>query len=348
MTYARLVEGPEMAVLDAIRGRASGLAVHTSGSTGLPREVYLSTAALRASARATHQRLHGPGRWLLTTPAERIAGAMVVVRSFLAGAAPGRMTPGSFTAEGFARATEKLMDDSPRYVSLVPTQLRRVLASPTGRDALSAYDTVLVGGSTLLDTRVPANVVTSYGMTETCGGCVYDGLALDGVETVLDDHGRILLSGPMLADGYSDGDDEAWLYRGGTRWLRTPDIGEYRAGRLLVLGRVDDVIISGGQNVHPLTVEKAVFNLPEVADVVVVGAPDAEWGQRVVAVVETHPSTAPPTVQHVRDHLEGRLDRAAVPREVRSVASLPRLSSGKIDRRAVQRMVVESPPQESE
>jgi O-succinylbenzoic acid--CoA ligase len=330
-----------MAVLNAIGGRAQGLAVHTSGTTGMPREVYLSTAALRLSGMATHQRLQGAGRWLLTTPADRIAGAMVMVRSFLAGAAPGRMTPGHFSAEGFAHATETMMNDSPRYVSLVPTQLRRVLASPAGREALEQYDTVLVGGSTLLDSRVPANVVTSYGMTETCGGCVYDGVPLKGVLTDVDEDGRILLSGTMLADGYSDGDDDAWLRRDGHRWLRTPDAGEHRAGRLLVFGRLDDVIISGGHKIHPLNVERAVFDIPGVADVVVAPAPDPEWGQRVVAVIEPTAGAGLLTVEEVREAIGDALPRYALPHEVRTIAAMPRLSSGKIDRRSVQRTLID-------
>ena len=336
-----------MAVLTAIGGRARGLAVQTSGSTGMPREVYLSTAALRASGMATHRRLHGAGRWLLTTPAERIAGAMVMVRSFLAGTAPARMNPGPFTAESFARATEAMMADSPRYVSLVPTQLRRVLSAPVGREALSQYDSVLVGGSTLLDTHVPSNVVTSYGMTETCGGCVYDGVPLEGVSVELDEDGRILLSGPMLADGYSDGDDAAWLHKDGRRWLRTPDVGEFSAGRLMVWGRVDDVIISGGHKIHPLTVERAIFTLPAVADVVVAPAPDPEWGQRVVAVVQLATGTERLTLEKLRTDIGDGLPRYALPQQLHTVTTLPRLSSGKIDRRTVQRTITDPPPVET-
>ena len=186
----------------------TAVVIATSGSTGEPKLVALSGAALRASARATEARLGGPGRWLLALPAEHVAGIQVIVRALLAGAPPVVMDLRTgFRPDAFAAATAAL-GPGRRYTSLVPTQLRRILDAEGAVAALRSYAAVLVGGAALDPaTRERAlaagvRVVTTYGMSETAGGCVYDGVPLDGVTVELDEDGRILLGGPTLASGY--------------------------------------------------------------------------------------------------------------------------------------------------
>ena len=294
--------------------------VPTSGSTGAPRGVLLTAGCLTASARATAARV-GQGQWLLAVPTTHVAGLQVLVRSVLAGTKPvvleGPTTRGSFEAAAARLAAPR------RLVSLVPTQLRRLLGSP----ALRSFDAVLLGGAAapagLLDAarRDGVRVVTTYGMTETSGGCVYDGVPLEGVEVDVRD--RIRLRGPVLARGYLAGE----RFDG---WFTTSDVGTWRDGRLVVLGRADDVVVTGGEKVAPTAVEDRLREHPSVVDAAVVGVPDHEWGQRVVAVVVLRGDLS---LEQARDHVAGPLPRAAAPRELRVVDALPLLPSGKVDRR---------------
>ena len=327
----RLGEEPEGQIAGVLRDHGKALLVATSGSTGAPRQVRLSGEALAASANATHAALSGPGSWLLATPLDRIAGIMVAVRSMLAGTHMGRLPRGSFTAAGFAAYVENWRTDGPRYVSLVPTQLHRVLESPAARDALSSFDAVLVGGAPL-HAEAPPNVVTTYGSTETAGGCLYDGVPIgDSAFRLVD--GRVWLSGPTLALGYADGDDSAFVTDGGERWFVTSDLGRVDGdGRLRILGRADHVINTGGVKVHPVAVERALESLPYVDAAVVVGLPDPEWGARVVALVTT--ASGMPSWDGVREALREELPAAAIPRQGWAVETLPTLESGKIDRNA--------------
>ncbi|WP_084074236.1 AMP-binding protein [Demequina sp. NBRC 110052] len=347
MKHLRLSEGPEEAIAAVLRGDAPGIAAPTSGSTGAPRLVLVGADAIRASAVATRDRLGGPASWLLAVPADRIAGAMVIARAALDEAPLARMPDGPFTPQGFAE-TVASMPDGPRRVSLVPTQLGRLLDHPAGADALTTFDAVLVGGAALRRHDVPANVVTTYGMTETSGGCLYDGTPLDGVDVDIDDDGRVLLTGPMLADGYASPTGEpmpdagAWPVIDGHRWHRTGDLGAWEDGRLTLLGRADDVINSGGVKVHPDGVERALLTLPEVAACVVVGIPDAEWGEAVGAVIEPHPGAEAPTTFEVRTALRGHLPREALPQIVLAVESVPRLPSEKIDRMTARRLLADA------
>jgi o-succinylbenzoate---CoA ligase len=320
------------------------LLVRTSGSTGAPRDVLLSAAALRASADATHRRLTGPGHWLLALPTAHIAGLQVVLRSVVAGTAPVELT-GPFRAESFLAAADRVPADGPRYVSLVPTQLIRVLADPAATAALAGFDAVLLGGAAAPGTLVAdardrgIRVVTTYGMSETCGGCVYDGVPLDGVRVRLDDDGRIALSGPMLATGYRDRPElTADTFRtddDGTRWLHTSDLGRWSDDRLTVLGRADDVVITGGEKVPPAAVERLIADLPAVAEVCVVGVPDPQWGQAVTAVLVLHPGAAEPDPGTVRTLVATALGPAAAPRHQLVLDGLPVRGPGKIDRRGV-------------
>jgi O-succinylbenzoic acid--CoA ligase len=231
-----------------------------------------------------------------------------------------------------------------RYTALVPTQLRRYL--DTEPDALRSFDAILVGGAATdaalrgraRESGVP--IVTTYGMTETAGGCVYDGRPLDGVRVrVTEDPagpggGGIQLAGPTLALGYRlDPAESGVAFADG--WFRTGDAGTLDAdGRLTVTGRLDDVVITGGVNVAPATVEAALREHPAVADAVVFGRPDATWGQRVVAAVVPVEGTTP-DLADLRTWVTTRLGAPAAPRQLHVLDALPVLHTGKPDRRAV-------------
>ncbi len=320
------------------KGVAEGTAVivSTSGSTGVPKGVELSAAALLHSARASLARLGArPGeRWLCCLPAAYIPAIGVLVRSLVAGTDPvlaDRADAETVAASGCA------------HVSLVPTQLRRLLGADIDMSTpLAGFRSVLLGGAAapagLLDaarsSRVP--VVTTYGMTETCGGCVYDGIPLDGVRVEIRDDepgragdggGRIWIGGPVLFSGYRDGQQGS---EGG--WFKTGDLGGIDAGgRLVVRGRADDVINTGGFKVVPGEVEEALRSCPGVSDVAVVGQPDPEWGERVIAVVVPADPADPPGLDLLRLHVQRRLPRYAAPSRVVMVDDVPLLPSGKHD-----------------
>ena len=335
-----LAVGARPRAMQAPAGTA--VVIATSGSTGEPKLVALSGAALRASARATEDRLGGPGRWLLALPAEHVAGIQVIVRALLAGASPVVMDLRTgFRPDAFAAATAAL-GPGRRYTSLVPTQLRRILDAEGAVAALRSYAAVLVGGAALDPaTRERARatgvrVVTTYGMSETAGGCVYDGVPLDGVTVELDPDGRILLGGPTLASGYlrPDGQADLAAFDGGR--FRTGDLGRWRYGRLEVLGRADDVIITGGEKVVPAAVERVLAAQPGVRAACVAGLPDAEWGHVVVAAVVWDVQGPD---EGLREAVRAALGRAAVPRRVVAVAEIPLRGIGKPDRAAVARLV---------
>lgn len=280
--------------------------IGTSGSTGTPKLALLTAGALAASAAATARRLGGPGDWLLALSAHHIAGLQVLLRAASGGGHVEVLAPGPFTAAGFAEATAALASgrgvrgrraaSRPAYVSVVPTQLGRILADPAGRAALATYDAVLVGGAAcppeLLDRAREggAHVRTTYGSSETCGGCVYDGAPLSGVDVEVeapdaDGRGRVLLAGPMLASGYLGNAEraaEAFPTVDGRRRYRTDDLGSVdAAGRLTVWGRADDVIVSGGLKILPALVAAAAERALPGWEALVVGVPDAEWGHVV-------------------------------------------------------------------
>lgn len=314
--------------------------VPTSGSTGEPKGALLTADALLHSARATLDRLGGPGQWLLALPVTHVAGVQVLVRSLVAGTDPVRLDlDAGFDVAAFADATARLDPAGRRYTALVPTQLRRCLDA--GVD-LSAYDAVLVGGAAL-HLAAPPNVVRTYGMTETCGGCVYDGTPLAGVDVRIESDGRVSVGGPVVFAGYRGRPDltSAALVDG--RHL-TQDLGMIDDdGRLDVLGRTDDVVVTGGVNVASALVEQVLGEHPDVAAVAVVGVPDAEWGERVVAVLTARPGTPAPGLDDVRSFALARLDRAALPRQVVAVPRLPLLPSGKPDKAALRSLVAGSP-----
>jgi O-succinylbenzoic acid--CoA ligase len=324
--------------------------VATSGSSGDPKGVLLSAGALLASASATHDRLGGSGRWLLALPAQHVAGVQVLVRSLVGGTRPGVLDlREGFTPAAFAAAAAAF-DGVRRYTALVPTQLVRLLhdaehGDGAGLAELARFDGVLVGGAAtaapVLERARAAGVrvVTTYGASETCGGCVYDGVPLDGVRVGLEPDGRIRLGGPTLARGYRGGDpDGAFVDDAGERWWRTADAGRWDGERLAVLGRIDDAVLTGGATVSPAAVEAAILGLRGVAEAVVVGVDDVEWGRRVVAAVVPAPGAVAPDLDVVRAHVSRSLGPYAAPRQLLVLSALPLVGVGKPDRAAVARL----------
>ncbi|MCI0689646.1 MAG: o-succinylbenzoate--CoA ligase [Sporichthyaceae bacterium] len=316
--------------------------VTTSGTSGVPKGVLLTAAAVTHSARATHDALGGPGQWLLALPPAQIAGLQVVIRSVLAGRAPEGMAPGvGFTAAGFAAAADRLDRSARRYTALVPTQLDRLLADPAGRAALASFDTVLLGGAAaparLWDSAAALGIrlVGTYGMTETAGGCVYDGRPLPGVRVEIGSDQRIRLAGPMLASGYRLR-PELTAQRFADGWFLTSDRGEIGPdGRLRVLGRTDDVITTGGIKVSAAGVARLLEAHPRVAAAAVFGIPDEHWGERVVAAVVPVDPAHPPQLDELRDWVRAGAEPAQAPRELLIRSDLPMLASGKVDIAAI-------------
>lgn len=325
---------PEPIRLDQ-RDLASGrpaVVLSTSGSTGEPKQVMLSAAALRASASATQTRLGGPGGWLLALPPWHVAGLQVLLRAAGTDQPVAVTAPGPFTAESFVAGARRLTAGR-RYVSLVPTQLQRLVRDTSAVAALREFDSVLLGGAAatpeLLRRAGEAGirVVLTYGMSETCGGCVYDGRPLDGVSVELLDGQRILLSGPVVANGYAGRPDDPAFARPGS--FRTNDLGTVDNGTLTVLGRADEVIVTGGMKVAPARLEHALAELPQVGEVLAVGVPDAEWGE-AVTVLYTGDHPAEDAVRQVLSQLPGYYR----PRRWLPVPNLPLRGPGKPDRRA--------------
>jgi O-succinylbenzoic acid--CoA ligase len=271
--------------------------VRTSGSTGTPKATILTVEALAASSMATAFALKGEGQWLLALPVQYVAGVQVLVRSLFAGTRPWVMDMSrGFTPEAFTAAALELTDKL-RYTSLVPTQLQRLLEDPTPETlaVLRRFNGVLLGGapasSRLLDAARDAGVrvFTTYGSAETCGGCIYDGYPLEGSAVRIAEDGHILLGGDTIAAGYLDAPDQGadvFFEEDGVRWYRTSDLGSLDAdGRLTVLGRADDVIITGGVKVSAAHVQEELEKSDGVSAAFVAGVPSAEWGQAVAAYV---------------------------------------------------------------
>jgi O-succinylbenzoic acid--CoA ligase len=324
----------------------------TSGSTGAPKGALLPASALLASASATHDRLGGSGTWLLALPVEHVAGIQVLVRSLIARRDPIPMDlAAGFTTEAFAKAATR-MPSGRHYTALVPTQLARILDDPQAAEALREFDAVLVGGARLVaPLRAAAQsarigVTSTYGMSETCGGCVYDGVPLDGV-LVSDESssGRLRIGGPVVARGYrlrpgdaSFAGEPSLAGDGHTRWFTTGDLGSVErtaAGqRVQILGRADDVIITGGLKIAASEVEGVLAQQAGVGEVVVVGVQDPDWGEAVVAVVEATSTGVRPDPLALRAAVADALGRTAAPKAVLVVDELPRIGPGKPDRRA--------------
>ena len=308
--------------------------VETSGSTGRPKRVMLSRRAVEASVSLSARRLGGAGRWLLALPASYVAGLNVVSRSLAAGSTP--LLLDDFPT--FEAATEAL--GAGGFVSLVPTQLHRLLDSAP--EALADYHTVLLGGGPIdphLRARAAAagaRVVATYGSAETCGGAVYDGMPFDGVGVAIGADGRVRIGGPTLFDGY-DGDPALTAEVLVDGWFLTSDAGRLDAdGRLELLGRIDDMVITGGVNVPAAVVARRLREHPAVTGAEVLGVPDEEWGSRLVAYVVGGAS-----LDELRDWVAAAHPRSWAPRQVIVLDELPMLGNGKTDRLALRRLLRE-------
>lgn len=400
---ARVWLGP-FALPDALAGRAGdgekdgagrdgedlladvALVVPTSGSTGEPKAVALTLAALLASQDATSEALGGHGLWLPLLPPTHIAGIQIIARACRAAQLLGHDEPlmahplprlaDHFDAAAFCRAAEPALIRAaelgvPAYTSVVPTQLVRLLGdsdsagadddssapeprgAPTSaaraRALLARFDAVLVGGAAtppaLLDAALAAGVraVTTYGSSETAGGCVYDGRPLAGVELTTDQSGRLRIDSPTLAIAHVLADGSAASL---PRPLATSDLARVQEGTLHILGRADDVIITGGRKVLPQDVERALVTSPLLAtlleEVVVVGVPDEQWGHRIVALAVPKPDarSADMHTRMVRALHQAGLPAHAVPKATHVIDELPLLGIGKIDRAAAQRIAI--------
>lgn len=338
-SMTHLTEAPE----------GTALIIHTSGTTGSPKSVALSATALKASAEATAQRLGGHGQWVLGLPLSFIAGAQVLVRSVLAGTQPVVLGEGPFDAEQFAQAVD-LLTGGRKYSSLVPVQLARVVdaceKNPDIARSVQQLDAILIGGQALdSDLRERAqqcglNIVHTYGSSETAGGCVYDGVPLEGVDVEVDsEDNTIAISGAVLADGYL-GDDQrtadVFHIRHGKKWYVSEDTGVIDKGILTVGGRRDRTIISGGIKINLDTLESLIHLKYKDVEAHAVYIPDMEWGSRPAVIVcgvkpEEHESMA----NAIHDLIRSELGRAADPAVVRFIEVAPLLPSGKIDRHAL-------------
>lgn len=374
------------------------LVVGTSGSTGTPKRTALTARALAASAAAT-ERFFGSNsdaasQWLLALPAHYIAGAQVLARSVLAGTAPviarSVTEPVHFSPEVLLQAVER-MSSARRFISLVPTQLHKLLESADANphlgaeihEALGSFTGILLGGAPAsadllaASTALGLNTVTTYGSAETAGGCVYSGSVLPGVRVELVPEegmpavpdvegkpaqvGRIWISGAHLASGYI-GDaartaEHFFIAADGTRWYRTDDYGLLSPAndpdsathgsepRLQVLGRSDDVLISGGVKISARAVATVLEEHPAVREACVIGLPDARWGTAIAAAVTLVPSagTAAASTENspalneelcalLRARCAEKLGAPAAPKQLSILPDFPLTSTGKPDR----------------
>jgi O-succinylbenzoic acid--CoA ligase len=316
----------------------TAVVIATSGSTGAAKAVELSAAALTASAAASLRRIGaGQGeRWLCCLPTFHIAGLGVLVRSLITGTDP---------VIAATVSPQALADSGCAHVSLVPTQLRRLLQAG-GRPP--AVKTVLLGGAAapaglLAEARESGwRVVTTYGMSETCGGCVYDGFPLDGVAVRSGQgSGRVEITGPVLFSAYL-GQPELTARALAGGWFETSDLGQLAPdGRLVIRGRADEVINTGGEKVVPGDVEIVLRTCAGVADVVVVGVPDPDWGEAVTAFVVPADGVSPPGLDQLRSAVRAAVSAYAAPKAVVIVPEFPLLPSGKPDRVALRQMGVQ-------
>ncbi len=346
---AELPDLPEL--LELLEDVPDGVAVvvGTSGSTGTAKRAMLSAESLLASATSTHEVLGGPGRWLLAMPAHHVAGLQVLVRSIVAGTTPEVLDlAGGFEVGRFAEVAERMSAGAERrYTAVVPTQLTRLLDDPAGIRALRSFDGVLVGGAaTSAADRGRAKVagvrvVTTYGMSETAGGCVYDGVPLPVSEVHIDNDHHVVLGGATVALGYLGqprlSADVFAVDSDGVRWFRTDDLGAFDDdGRLEIRGRADDLINTGGLKVAPGPVEDAIVRfVPGVLDAVVVGSPHPTWGEAVSAAVTLRRGAPTPSLRDARAALRGVVPDHALPHRLLVLDTIPQRGPGKPDRRAL-------------
>jgi len=303
------------------------LAVHSSGTGGAPAFAQFDREAIAAAVSSSSDALGATGedRWLCCLPLAHVGGLLVLLRAL--------MLQAPISVHERFDARDVLAEPGVAYTSVVPTMLARLV--DTGFD-LSAFRSILVGGAHLASElrsraeRAGAGVVETYGMTESCGGVVYDGVPLQGTEVRIGPDGEIQLRGPTLMQGYRLGAAAPFT---GDEWLRTADAGEIGAdGRLRVAGRTDEVVITGGEKVWPQAVEAALQGHPAVREVAAAGVPDPEWGERVTVWVVPADAGDPPTLEDLRAFAAERLPSYAAPGGLVLVERLPRTPSGKVRR----------------
>lgn len=321
MAPARLIDAGGDVALEGGRPVEPGdaLVIATSGTTGTPKGVVLTHDAVAASARATSARLGvRPGdHWLSCLPLAHVGGLSVVTRALATGT--GLTVLPAFDPD----AVQSAVRAGANLVSLVNTALRRV--DPAW------FRAILLGGSKPPDDP-PPNAVTTYGMTETGSGCVYDGVPLDGVEVRVDEGGAVHLRAALLLRAYRDGT----VPFDADGWFRTGDLGAWAdVGRLVVHGREGDLIVTGGENVWPDPIEVIVGRVPGVAEVAVAGVPHPEWGHEVTAFVVPVGGAEPPTLAALRDAVRAELPVWCAPRRLELVRELPRTAIGKVQRAAL-------------
>jgi len=319
ITSALVGDGPTLGfgeITSEFAAHYAAVVIGTSGSSGSPKEVALTATALISSARASNKFINAkPGEtWSLLLPLTHIAAVNVIIRAIELGTLPIDLR----NHEGeYPKAN---------YTSIVPTQLFRALNGDVRLlSHLKSAKTVLVGGAALSQSLrnqaelAGIKVVTTYGMTETCGGCVYDGEVLDGVAIEIR-NGKIAIRGPILASSVS-------LDAG---WYETSDLGEFKNDKLIVLGRADDVIISGGENLSLNAVEASLSAAFVDVEFAAFSIEDPQWGDSLqIAVVGTVSD------EELVAHLESDLGSFAKPKGIHRLTSLPLLGIGKVDRKSL-------------
>ena len=296
------------------------LVIATSGSTGAPKGVVHTHDSIRALLNMSQARLHTDSstHWLLCLPVSHVAGFSVLARSIVFG------NPISILPKFDEGEVLIAVKNGATHVSLVPTTLSRI--DP------SVFESVLLGGAAA-PPNLPANVITTYGMTETFGGIAYNGIPLDGVEIRVNGE-HIDVRSPSLFRAYRG----SGIHQANEGWYQTGDNGSFTNNVLQVFGRSDDMIITGGENVWPSAVEKVVSTIPGVERVVVSGVDDAQWGQRVVAWIVSSKPVAP-ALDEVRQHVKLQLPSFCAPSELRVVHEFPTTTLGKVDIQELKKLI---------